>query len=281
MQALKTKVTIDSCPLCKQNIHFRFKERSISYCRSCNFYYLNPRPEQREIIDSYNTSETYNRWQNEQAIRSKLWRKRLDFILKFKKTGLLLDVGTGDGFFLKFASDFFQVNATEISEAGVKIAKNRGFNPFQGSILEMDHSEDLKYDVITLWHVLEHLPDPSAILKQIQYLLKEDGILVIAVPNEFIPLFKLKHGFENIKEGWAKSIRGMEIHLNYFTPGSLKKYIKRIGFKQVLFKVDDVHIYRSKKVLLFYLVNRLLNRLFRWHAGRAMVLIAKKRDIDG
>lgn len=277
MRVLGTKVKLDSCPLCKQNARLRFKKRSLSYCRSCNFYYLNPRPEQREIIDSYNSSESFNRWQNEQAIRSQLWEKRLDLILNFKKEGLLLDIGTGDGFFLKFASDFFQVDATEISKAGIKIARERGFNPFHGSVLEMNSPENLKYDVITLWHVLEHLPDPTAVLKQIQSLLKDDGILVIAVPNEFIPLFKLKHGFESLKEGWAKSIWGMEIHLNYFTPTSLKKYLKRLEFKQIHFSVDDAHIYRDRKVLLFYRVNRLINRLFRWHAGRAMVLIAKKR----
>lgn len=276
MQPLRTKESVDFCPLCYQKDHFRLNKQNLSYCRSCNFYYLDPRPEQREIIDSYNTSETFNRWQNEQDFRCLLWEKRLDLILKFKKTGALLDVGTGDGFFLKFASNFFQVDSTEISEAGIKIANDRGFNPFHGSILDINYPVNLKYDVITLWHVLEHLPDPTAVLKRIQTLLKEDGILVIAVPNEFIPLFKLKHGFGRLKEEWAKSIWGKEIHLNYFTPMSLKKYIKRIGFKNVLFKVDDVHVYRDRKVLLFYQVNRFLNLLFRWHAGRAMVVIAKK-----
>ncbi|MDT0689615.1 class I SAM-dependent methyltransferase [Salegentibacter sp. F188] len=115
-----------------------------------------------------------------QRVKNFMLNKKLDWIYNYKTTGKLLDVGAGTGDFLIEAKNrSFDVYGVEPNE------KARGVALHKDVILEKEFKDlkELKFDVITLWHVLEHIPDQEEELKALYNLLADDGILVVAVPN--------------------------------------------------------------------------------------------------
>jgi SAM-dependent methyltransferase len=104
--------------------------------------------------------------------------------LKSDKGGKLLDVGCGNGQFLhRMKSLAWQVSGVEPVEAGVKAAKERyGIDVFNGT-LEQAQFPSESFDVITLSHVIEHVPDPLALLRECSRLLRPCGKVIITTPN--------------------------------------------------------------------------------------------------
>lgn len=147
-------------------------------------------------------------------------RRRVSWINSFRKynRGKLLDIGCGEGTFLFHAAKAqWQVAGTEL-------------NPTLVQALELDvwqSIEDAKkiapFDCITLWHSLEHMPDPRAVLAEAHSLLASDGHLFIAVPNA---------------QGWQARLfgahwlhRDVPRHLHHFGAESLCKLLQNHGFK--------------------------------------------------
>jgi ubiquinone/menaquinone biosynthesis C-methylase UbiE len=94
--------------------------------------------------------------------------------------GKILDIGAGTGEFLSVAQqDGWQTTGVEPSEKAKQIAINKGVS-FAATIAQL---EDHSFDVITMWHVLEHVPDLNQQIKELKRLLKPTGSLIIAVPN--------------------------------------------------------------------------------------------------
>ena len=114
-------------------------------------------------------------------IKSRNLRKKLQLIENQETTDRkLLDIGAGTGDFLLFAQNGgFEVSGVEPSDKARQKAKEKGAN----LVNDLSHFTDSKFDVITLWHVLEHLPDLRNQIRTISSLLNKDGVLVVAVPN--------------------------------------------------------------------------------------------------
>lgn len=269
---LSLNESLDCCPVCAgKNFTLRYSP-DICQCHDCEVYFRNPRPDQKQILDSYNEGETFRQWQGELDIRSRLWKKRCSLIRSYRSSGTLLDIGTGDGYFLYFAKNIFSVEATEISKRGADYAGARGHNVHLGTVFDADF-DGRKFDVITLWHVLEHLPAPGQVLNKVKSLLKPDGLLVIAVPNETRPLWSARISRRRIRP-FGRLSRQQEIHLVHFTPASLKRLLEqRFGFNVLNLDVDDVHVYRRRLKLPGYYLNKLCSRIFNWHWDTAMVVV--------
>jgi len=122
---------------------------------------------------------------------------------RYGRGGRLLDVGTGIGQFLHFARFGYEVTGTEVSEQAIQIARVKyGLELRRGRIEELDFG-NRRFDVITLFHVLEHVHDPRRLLSRCRELLSTTGIVVVAVPNEI-------HGWKRpIKSALALSRRGL------------------------------------------------------------------------
>lgn len=148
----------------------------------------------------------------------------------------LLDVGCGSGEFLDFLKEqSWETTGIEPSEELSHVASSRGLNvhtlTFENYLAKDTHE---KFDVITLMNVLEHVPNPSAFILNCKKLLKENGIIVIKVPNDFSLMQKIIVESVHTKEYWI----AIPDHINYFNSDSLNAFLTGHGFK-VVYKLAD------------------------------------------
>ena len=141
-------------------------------------------------LEQYYNSPKYISHTKDKSSKSKIYqlvqrrneKYKLKIISRYKPSGSLLDYGCGDGSFLKFISNHnytaygFEPNQKAKDIAVSKIGQANMFS-------SLDEIEDRSLDVITLWHVLEHVPNPIEIVSKLKKKLKKDGFLFIALPN--------------------------------------------------------------------------------------------------
>lgn len=106
-------------------------------------------------------------------------KRKISLVKNFKKEGKLLDIGSGTGeFLLKAKKRGYQVKGVEPDAASRELAGKKGLEVTE----QLDGIQE-KFDVITMWHALEHIPDLKKTIEHLQQLLLAGGYLVVAVPN--------------------------------------------------------------------------------------------------
>ena len=221
------------CPLCsneKKSLYLKEGDFKIVKCNSCAFVYLDNIPDESEIYEEYYEKpvrkDDYTKFSSIPLLADiyAINEQRLYYIRKFKLKGNILDIGCGTGLFLKTASHYgFNVYGIDVSQAAVKNAKEEfGIDADKKLISQLD-PDHMKFDVITMWHVLEHLIDPVGELLKVRELLKDEGVLFIEVPN----LNSIKFRLSNKK--WKGGNHPL-YHRSYFTPRTLRKILTRAGF---------------------------------------------------
>ncbi|GIJ97234.1 methyltransferase [Capnocytophaga stomatis] len=157
-----------------------------------------------------------------QAVKGINLKSKIRVISKYKKQKIeLLDIGAGTGDFVLACKNEMNWNASGIepNEKARKVAEKKQINLLKN----YDNLKEKSFDVITLWHVLEHIPDLENEINKINSLLKEDGILIIAVPN--YKSWDAKH----YKQFWAAY--DVPRHLWHFSKTSIRKIFTQKGFQ--------------------------------------------------
>lgn len=160
------------------------------------------------------------------VVRQTTLKRKVKLINRFSKEGKsLLDIGCGTGDFLQAAcKNGWQITGIEPDENARAIANSKTNN----TVLNSDKLFELKqeqFDVITLWHVLEHLPDLEKHIATFRKLLKPKGTLIIAVPN-----FK-SYDAEYYKSFWAAY--DTPRHLWHFSKTAISKLFGNHNFELV------------------------------------------------
>jgi 2-polyprenyl-3-methyl-5-hydroxy-6-metoxy-1,4-benzoquinol methylase len=139
--------------------------------------------------------------------------------------GRLLDVGFGNGAFLKIASEMgWNAEGIDFDPKAVEVARARGLNVRCASAAELSERAE-QYDVITISHVIEHVYNPVNLLRDLYRLLKPDGQLWLDTPN----LSGL--GAQRFGRNWEAL--DPPRHLTLFTPTSLRMTMEEVGFKKI------------------------------------------------
>ncbi|WP_412559593.1 class I SAM-dependent methyltransferase [Winogradskyella sp. MIT101101] len=193
-----------------------------------------PQPKAENLSDYYNSENYISHTDTKRnllervyhIVRSISLKRKLKLINAFKSEDkTLLDIGCGTGDFLETAqNDGWQITGIEPNKNARQIANSKTNN----SVFEIDHLADLEqntFDVITLWHVLEHLPNLDMHAKLFKRLLKPNGRLVIAVPN--FKSYDAKH-YQNF---WAAY--DVPRHLWHFSKTSISKMFQPQNLKVV------------------------------------------------
>ncbi len=228
-----------NCPICNEQsftTHLNCKdytvsgkEFSISKCDSCGFKFTNPIPQENEIGKYYESEEYISHSNTSKTIIDKLYQAVRKYTIK-KKYNLvkknataILDVGSGTGEFLSFCKHKGLITkGIEPSDS----ARNFSIKNYKLDISEekeLDHLEEKSFDVITMWHVLEHVYHLNKRIEQIKRLLKEKGTIVIAVPN------CSSYDAGKYQKYWAAY--DLPRHLYHFTPNDIKLLMNKHGLK--------------------------------------------------
>ena len=287
--------TLRACPLCESdNLRVLDTYANICVCDPCGYVFDNPRPTLGELISFYSQPAKYDPWLDEEEARDRLWERRLRLLLPVLKPGPLLDVGTGIGQSLNIARPHFSsVCGTEVSESAIHIAREKyGLNLTRGEIQAIDF-KGAEFDNVTVFHVLEDVPNPKLLIEACARLLTPGGTLVIAVPNDVRSLkSKAKRlfgivgveKFRNVgKLGLPRLVLDgsiPEIHLSHFTPESLQRLVERCGFDTVWNTLDPYYAakgFSNCKHRSFYEFCRWLEFVSRVNVYDTILMVARKR----
>jgi len=275
-QTFEEYETLESCQVCGSGQFRKVFEPDVVQCDRCHVFFRNPRPTQAEIRRSYDFGSNYAEWQQDDSKRCRMWERRVNHLTRYKKTGRLLDVGAGDGYFLDCAKAAgFTTYGTELSSTGADYAGKRGHQLLLGQLRDIDF-HGLKFDVITLWHVLEHLPDPGNALSIIFNLLEPGGIFGVAVPNEENQLFRHRIGTIKTANPLGPIVWAKEIHLTHFQPATFRAALREHGFQVREFGVDDIYWDRSLSNMAKLTMQKSLSALLQWHFSMAMYCVCSR-----
>lgn len=227
-----------SCPLCgsaDSDLHLAARDPDGTFaqpfhllrCRgTCGVIYLADAPpvERAELLYPSSYYGAHHGRRLFRVLDRLLKFERVRLLRRFRRPGRLLDVGCGEGSFLAvMAAAGWDCTGIEASGAGAALARSRHQRLVihEGQLGEaslVPHS----FDVVTLWHVLEHVSEPRRVLRAAADLLKGDGMLVVAVPNS---------------ASWQAKVCGSHwFHLDvprhrwHFTPASLAHLLATAGF---------------------------------------------------
>lgn len=197
-------------------------------CRRCGLQYLTPRLQQNVIIHAY-SSGSDEAFISQAAARERTFNRCLNVIEKaYPARGKILDIGTAGGSFLAAAHKRgWEVSGCEPNVWLTQWSKSHyGLDVYPGTIFDMNCPKE-SYDVVTLWDVLEHTPDPQAVLKECYRILKPGGLLAVNYPDISSSVARLMG---------RKWVFLLSIHLYYFTPDTAKKMLIKTGFKPFMFR---------------------------------------------
>jgi SAM-dependent methyltransferase len=233
----------DKCPLCSsENIkpffsctdHFVSSEVfSIYNCSGCGFEFTQGYPEETEIGRYYESEEYISHSNTTKGLSNKLYLLARKFMLLRKlsvirkatglRSGRLLDIGSGTGFFLAaIKKSGWDVKGIEINEKARTFSASKfGLDVFSPG--DLSSLKTASFDCITLWHVLEHFHDPFKYASEIHRLLKPEGKAIIALPNS--NSYDAKH----FGAFWAAF--DVPRHLWHFSPSTLREFSVKTRFR--------------------------------------------------
>lgn len=216
---------INRCPICqslKKNLYDIKYNIPIFDCLKCDVGYAGLQP--KNFDDVYSKDEylnksiaSYDKTRNYRIIR--FGKERVSILKKYKSKGSLLDFGCGTGWFMQSAKNTYDVEGIEFSDSLRKwMLKKYGLVTYKELSLTKK-----KYDIITLFDVIEHVPSPISLLKQLKSKLNYNGIILIYTPN------KNSLGFDFLKH--SNNLLCPPNHLFYFNKKSFDFLSKKLKFK--------------------------------------------------
>lgn len=194
-------------------------------CRDCGLVFVSPRVEAGTIVDSYSVGEDPT-FVSQAEARERTFGESVARIEALTGgPGRVFDIGTAGGSFLAAArARGWQVDGCEPNRWLAAWGKQHyGIDIRPGPLTEHELPK-AHYDVVTLWDVVEHLPQPSVILERVKDLVKPGGYLILTFPDIGSPSAKLLGRF------WPFL---SSVHLYYFTKKTMRKTLKKHGFEML------------------------------------------------
>lgn len=236
MEQKKNRMLGRDCPVCGSKDyafylhtadHFFTKESfDLVKCNACEFVFTNPIPDP-EILDTYyNTSEYLSHQPDRKNLMNRIYgivrtiniRKKYRLVSSYIKQANVLDIGTGTGHLLNhFKHKRWETTGIEPNEH----ARTYATNQFDLNVMDEKEIELLDndhFDIVMMWHVLEHVLDLHERIRQIKRVMNKKGYLFIAVPNIDSPDYK------KYNEYWAAL--DVPRHLNHFSEHTIKQLLQ-------------------------------------------------------
>jgi len=217
------------CIVCKNrdkslfSIKYRKPDCSVVKCKVCSFHFIPPFYRKGIDYTQYKTQEVA-----EEVKRADVWIKiqrnllRYQLIHRYRKDGTVYDVGAGFGHFLLTGKQLgHEVYGVELSKANADFIRNELHLEVENADF-LDIDEEKKYDIVTLWDVLEHIDRGDKFIEKAYKIMNKGGFIFIQVPQ-------LDSFFARLlgDKWWAIGLD----HVNYFSKKTIKKLLSAYGFK--------------------------------------------------
>ena len=229
-----------ACALCgsrERRTRFREGSHTVVTCERCDLTYVTPRLPGEELLSAvydadYWHSERprergYADYVADRALHERTFARRWRGIRRhLRGTGLALDIGCADGAFLSILrADGWRVQGVEPSPMASVARERLGADAVLQVPIESLELPEAHYDLITLWDVIEHLPDPLACLRSVRRLLKDDGVLVVETQDvHSLAARVLGRRWHHYKHAE---------HLHHFHLRTLRRALSETGFEIV------------------------------------------------
>ncbi len=288
-------VKVEKCPACKNSSGFRelfkFDKFNLYQC-SCGVKFIDPSLDEASMISVYQSAEHlkeinpvleyYYEYETLSA-DSKTYQdytRGLDELTRLTPKGSLLEVGCGRGSFLKVAhNQGWNASGIDSSTENIQAVREARIDGICVDFLNF--SSPQKYDVIVLWDLIEHPQDPGKFLKKSFELLKSQGFLLIATPNDPSLL--------SIIASWVYQLSGGKLsgplkkfyvleHTSYFNKRTLDSLLNKYNFQTVSFWKTETDIDRyqfSPMTKLFVKISFVFAKILGLE--NRLILIARKR----
>lgn len=247
------------CFLCGK-IHVSFyvnkKGFNLFRCSDCGLIFLHPVPESIGVYDDsyFSGAEKgfgYVDYDADKEPMIPTFNKYLDILRDMGvKEGKLLDIGAATGFFMNIAkARGFNVTGVEFSNFAAEKGRKLGLNLITGDLISQKFSDE-SFDIITMFDVIEHVPNPKEVISEVNRILKKGGVVVINTPD--------------VESLWAKVLgKHWQLimppeHINYFSPKNLGNYLSQNGFEVVL----------STKIGKKFTLQYVIKMLYKWTSLR-------------
>jgi len=234
-------ILLEKCPICRGDKlvkkldcydHSTSKEKfKIVSCETCDFTFTNPRPKD-ELLGGYYKSDMYISHTNNtkglfnwlyQTVRKYAIGSKVNLLKNLSDKGSHLDIGCGTGEFLNACKNAgYKTKGIEPSS----LAREQAINNFNLSVSEntnLDQFQQEQFNSISMWHVLEHVPNLNETIKEFSRILGQNGKVIIAVPNH--KSWDAKY----YKEYWAAW--DTPIHLWHFSKDTIENLFTQHNFK--------------------------------------------------
>lgn len=233
---------------------------SLEKCNACGFVFTNPLPLKENLGKYYETEEYLSHDSNKRGIIKNIYKivreinlkNKYGIISRYMHSGKILDIGSGTGEFLNY---FKNKGWKTIGIEPNQEAREFAVNNYQLSVVdekELDLVENNSQNVVTMWHVLEHVYDLDERMETLHRILKKDGILVVALPMIDSP--------DSIKFGKYWSGLDVPRHLYHFSSSTFELLAKRYKFNiidKLPMKFDSLYVswlsHKAKKSKLSFL----------------------------
>ena len=205
------------------------KEFSVASCKKCGLEMVNPQPSASVLSRYYDVNYYGNGSMKFPPIIQ--WLRKISIIKKVRKIlslyehekGRIMDIGCADGAFLfNIKKREWNTTGLEISASAVREESFKDLDIIIGDITE-HHFAEHSHNVITLWHVFEHLADPDIYLNEIRRIMTPEGLLVITLPN--VASWQARW----FGKDWFH--RDIPRHLYHYSPETLQKLLIKYGFR--------------------------------------------------
>lgn len=253
------------CPVCKSQSYLSIKKMrfvlpkyfhlpggyDVAACNKCGFCYAVTEAALEDYDYYYAHCNFYSGVAEESEGKKELNQKAAKLVSSFlNKDKRLMDIGFGKGSLMRLlrSDGFCNVAGLDPSEESVKIMQTEGFHAYKGSIYDKVREELRgKFDCIFMMDVLEHLLSPGTAIGRMAKYLKEQGYLIVSVPN-YAALYNdnsvLIHQFN-------------QEHINYFSPVSLNNLLNQYGFFRTAERdIEKLEQSKETELLLVYQLDR-------------------------
>ena len=199
-------------------------------CLTCGLIYQNPRPSEKERLNSYQHylpkgADEIEAWGRMMA---PVFKKGADLIERDIPRGRLLDVGTGYGFFLALMqSRGWEIIGLEASSTGAHYGRKRWGLHILPQPWERASFPERAFDVVTAFYVIEHLPDPLAFLREVHRIVRPGGMILLRYPHttpikDILSFMRKKNNLYHLP-----------FHLCDFSPATMHRALEKAGFTKI------------------------------------------------